>query len=299
MSWDLRTRRAEAGSRAGLGEMAVTLEQWYRQMPVVTRSYLTLSFLTTAGCALELISPFSVYYNSHLIFRKYQLWRLFTNFFFFGSLGMDFVFHMFFLSRYCRLLEEGTFRGRSADFFYMLLFGSALLSLVAPFINIQFLGASLTFMMVYVWGRRNRYVQMSFLGLFSFTAPYLPWVLLIFSCMLGSSPVVDLLGMAAGHVYYFLEDVYPTMTNRRVLKTPALVRYAFGQAAVDGPTGGGERNGGEGGVRGVFFGGRAAGGGNGADGNGNRGGGDGNGGGGDGGGEGNVAIARALGGGGE
>ena len=208
--------------------MAVTLEQWYRQMPVVTRSYLTLSFLTTAGCALELISPFSVYYNSHLIFRKYQLWRLFTNFFFFGSLGMDFVFHMFFLSRYCRLLEEGTFRGRSADFFYMLLFGSALLSSVAPFINIQFLGASLTFMMVYVWGRRNRYVQMSFLGLFSFTAPYLPWVLLIFSCMLGSSPVVDLLGMAAGHVYYFLEDVYPTMTNRRVLKTPALVRYASG-----------------------------------------------------------------------
>jgi hypothetical protein len=137
----------------GSGKMAVTLEQWYRSMPVVTRSYLTLSFLTTAGCALELISPFSVYYNSHLIFRKYQVWRLFTNFFFFGSLGMDFVFHMFFLSRYCRLLEEGTFRGRSADFFYMLLFGSALLSCVAPFINIQFLGASLTFMMVYVWGR--------------------------------------------------------------------------------------------------------------------------------------------------
>ena len=219
MSRDLRTRRAEAGFARGSGEMAVTLEQWYRQMPVVTRSYLTLSFLTTAGCALEPHLAFSVYYNSHLIFRKYQLWRLFTNFFFFGSLGMDFVFHMF-LSRYCRLLGEGTFRGRSADFFYMLLFGSALLSSVAPFINIQFLGASLTFMMVYVWGRRNRYVQMSFLGLFSFTAPYLPWVLLIFSFISGSSPVVDLLGMAAGHVYYFLEDVYPTMTNRRIRRRP-------------------------------------------------------------------------------
>jgi len=293
-----RTRRAEAGSRVGSGKMAVTLEQWYRSMPVVTRSYLTLSFLTTAGCALELISPFSVYYNSHLIFRKYQVWRLFTNFFFFGSLGMDFVFHMFFLSRYCRLLEEGTFRGRSADFFYMLLFGSALLSCVAPFINIQFLGASLTFMMVYVWGRRNRYVQMSFLGLFSFTAPYLPWVLLIFSCMLGSSPVVDLLGMAAGHVYYFLEDVYPTMTNRRVLSTPAVVRYAFGQAAVDGPRGGGEERGGEGGRAGVFYGqrgvaGRAANANGGANGDANGGqGGQGAGG------EGNADIARALGGGG-
>ena len=171
--------------------MPMTLEQWYRQMPVVTRSYLTLSFLTTAGCALELISPFSVYYNSHLIFRKGQLWRLFTNFFFFGSLGMDFVFHMFFLSRYCRLLEEGTFRGRSADFFWMLLFGSALPLGAAPFINIQFLGASLTFMMVYVWGRRNKYVNMSFLGLFAFTAPYLPWVLLAFSAALGFLLAVD------------------------------------------------------------------------------------------------------------
>lgn len=50
---------------------------------------------------------------------------------------------------------------------------------------------------VYVWGRRNPYVQMSFLGLFNFTAPYLPWVLLGFSLMLGSSPVVDLLVSAA------------------------------------------------------------------------------------------------------
>eukprot|EP00475_Leptophrys_vorax_P030823 TRINITY_DN4646_c0_g1_i2.p1 TRINITY_DN4646_c0_g1~~TRINITY_DN4646_c0_g1_i2.p1 ORF type:complete len:185 (+),score=5.70 TRINITY_DN4646_c0_g1_i2:194-748(+) len=156
--------------------MAQTLEDWYKQMPIITRSYLTLSFLTTAGCALEVISPFSVYFNANLIFKKFQLWRLFTNFFFFGSIGIDFVFHMFFLCRYCKLLEETSFRGRTADFFFMLLFGGILLTLVAPFVNIQFLGSSLTFMMVYVWGRRNPNVQMSFLGLFNFTAPYLPWV---------------------------------------------------------------------------------------------------------------------------
>jgi Derlin-2/3 len=43
-----------------------------------------------------------------------------------------------------------------------------------------------------------QYVNLSFLGVFNFTAPYLPWVLLVFSLMLGSSPLVDLLGMAAG-----------------------------------------------------------------------------------------------------
>eukprot|EP00966_Prymnesium_polylepis_P284156 6564454-Prymnesium_polylepis.2 len=30
--------------------------------------------------------------------------------------------------------------------------------------------------MVYVWGRRNEYVRMRFLGLFQFRAPFLPWV---------------------------------------------------------------------------------------------------------------------------
>ncbi|CAI7839034.1 unnamed protein product [Closterium sp. NIES-54] len=204
-----------------------TLEDWYKQMPIITRSYLTLSFLTTAGCALEVISPFSVYFNSNLIFKKFQLWRLFTNFFFFGSIGIDFVFHMFFLCRYCKLLEETSFRGRTADFFFMLLFGGVLLTMVAPFVNIQFLGSSLTFMMVYVWGRRNPNIQMSFLGLFNFTAPYLPWVLLGFSVLLGSSPVVDLLGMAAGHVYYFLVDVYPKISGRQLLKTPGILKVLF------------------------------------------------------------------------
>ena len=33
------------------------------------------------------------------------------------------MFHMFFLVKYCKMLEEGSFRGRSADFLWMLLFG--------------------------------------------------------------------------------------------------------------------------------------------------------------------------------
>lgn len=105
---------------------------------------------------------------------------------------------MFFLTKYSKSLEEDSFRRRSADFFWMLLFGAGLLLLAAPFVNLQFLGSSLTFMLVYVWGRRHQYVQMSMMGLFNFTAPYLPWVLLGFSVLLGNSPVTDLLGMMAG-----------------------------------------------------------------------------------------------------
>jgi Derlin-2/3 len=206
----------------------MALEDWYKQLPPVTRAYTTLAFLTTAACALEIITPFSIYFNARLIFQKGEVWRLLTNFFFFGSLGLDFVFHMFFLVKYAHSLEEGSFRGKSADFLWMLLFGATLLTCAAPFINIQFLGSSLTFMMVYVWGRRNRYVNLSFLGIFNFTAPYLPWVLLAFSVVLRSSPVVDLMGLLAGHAYYFLEDVYPRMfPGRRPLRTPGIIKALF------------------------------------------------------------------------
>ena len=70
------------------------------------------------------------------------------------------------------------------------------MTLVASYINVHFLGSALTFMMVYVWGRRNEEVKMSFLGVFSFNAPYLPWVMLTFSVLIGNAITMDLIGIA-------------------------------------------------------------------------------------------------------
>ncbi|KAM0054401.1 hypothetical protein Hdeb2414_s0006g00194501 [Helianthus debilis subsp. tardiflorus] len=33
--------------------MAQAVEDWYKQMPVITRSYLTAAIVTTIGCSLE------------------------------------------------------------------------------------------------------------------------------------------------------------------------------------------------------------------------------------------------------
>lgn len=66
-------------------------------------------------------------------------------------------------------------------------------------------------------------MRMSFLGLFTFNAPYLPWVILGFGLLLGQSPVFDLLGILIGHIYFYLEDVLPGMIGRRVLVTPTVM----------------------------------------------------------------------------
>ena len=206
----------------------------YREIPVISRLYLTGAFLTTAACAVDIISPFNLYFNWSLVFEGGQVWRLITSYLFFGVFSVDFLFHMYFLVRYSRLLEEGDFRGRTANYVLMLLFGISCISMVAVYTNVHFLGSALTFVMVYVWGRRNEDVKMSFLGFFTFHAPYLPWVMLGFSILLGNSITMDIIGICVGHTYYFLEFVYPVIADirgwrlKRIMEPPNALRWLCG-----------------------------------------------------------------------
>ncbi len=75
---------------------------------------------------LRAVSPLT---RAHSLARtRRQVWRLFTNFFFFGLFTIDFLFHMYFMVRYCRLLEEGSFRGKTADLVFLLVFGGTLMT---------------------------------------------------------------------------------------------------------------------------------------------------------------------------
>ena len=89
-------------------------------------------------------------------------------------------------------------------------------------------------MLVYVWARRNNMVRMNFFGLLTFQAPYLPFVLLGFSLLLGNSVSVDLLGMAVGHTYYYLEDIFPNQPGGfKILKTPQILKVLCDEAPDD------------------------------------------------------------------
>lgn len=212
---------------------------WYHEMPIVTKLYMTASVGTTMACFLEIVSPLTLYYSYELIRNKGQYWRILSSFFFFGTISLDFLFHMYFVVRYCRLLEEGAFRGRIADFIVMIIFGASLMLLstlvVSIFAKIKFLGHPLSFMMVYLWARypENYHIRMSFFGVVTFNAPYLPWVLLLFSLLLGNAVEMDFLGILVGHAYYFLDSVYPRVAAlrgwriKKILVTPSILHYIF------------------------------------------------------------------------
>jgi len=206
------------------------------QIPPITRAYTTACILTTTAVQLDIVTPFQLYFNPALVLKG-QIWRLFTNFMFFGTFGFNFLFNMIFTYRYCRMLEENSFRGRTADFFLMFLFGGVLMAIVALFVQLAFLGQAFTMMLVYVWSRRNPYIRMNFFGLMNFQAPYLPWVLLGFSVIFGNPIIVDAMGIAIGHVYYFLEDVFPNQNGGyRLLKTPAFLKYILEPHNIEDPS---------------------------------------------------------------
>ncbi|TKR64470.1 hypothetical protein L596_024996 [Steinernema carpocapsae] len=202
--------------------------QGYLDMPPVTRAYSTACVAVTLAVQLELISPLQLYFNWNLIVYDLQLWRLMTSFCYFGSFGFSFFFNLMFTHRYCQMLEEGSFRGKTSDFVFMFLFGMAFMIICGIFVSQLFLGQAFTIMLVYVWSRRNPYLRMNFFGVLNFQAPYLPWVILLLSILVGNNAVVDFLGIACGHFYYFLQDVFPRQQNGfKILETPLILKWLF------------------------------------------------------------------------
>lgn len=189
------------------------LETWFWEMPVCTRVWTTATVLTSALVQCQIVTPFQLFYSFRSVFLKNQYWRLLTTFLYFGPLSLDLVFHVFFLTRYARLLEESA--GRSpAQFSWLLLYATTCLIALSPLVSMPFLGHPLSSTLVYIWSRRNPDTRLSFLGLLVFTAPYLPWVLMGFSLVLhGNVPKDELMGVVIGHVWYFFSDVYPPLHN--------------------------------------------------------------------------------------
>jgi len=183
-------------------------EEWYRSLPKVTRGYLTVSFVATLVTQLELLSPVLLYLDFDLVLGKLELWRILTNFCFFGKFSLPFVFSMFFLVRYGKELEEKRFGTRAADFLWCLAICGLMMIGIAYFLGNQpFLASSMLSVIVYLWSREFAEQTLSMFGLFNVQAFYFPWVLCAIRVLMGGSPVPDLIGIFAGHVYYFLEDV--------------------------------------------------------------------------------------------
>lgn len=171
---------------------------------------------------LGLYYPQDIALNYGDVIKRFQVWRLITNFLFIGPYSLTFAFRLLIILRHGVSLERGPFDKRTADYVWMLFSGALSLLVMAaiPFLRTRFMGPSLVFMIVYVWGREFPNDRLNIHGLFELKGFYLPWYMLGIDLILGNPLKPDLLGIGAGHLFYFLTVIYPLATGKNYCKTP-------------------------------------------------------------------------------
>merc|ERR1711871_107955 len=192
---------------------------WWADIPTVARWHFASAAVVTLACNFGMVSPLSValFWENLTSFKP---WVLVTNFMHMGKLGFPFLMHMMFLYQYSKKMEElqGTI-----EYLFMLTFCMLVLVVIGlTLFPSPFMGMSLVMSLIYAWSRTEPTTVVTFMFGLQFQAQYLPWVLTGFALLMGGSPMPDLLGIAAGHVYHFLKNVVPAnYGGTSGLKTPA------------------------------------------------------------------------------
>eukprot|EP01065_Artemidia_motanka_P036326 TRINITY_DN44246_c0_g1_i1.p1 TRINITY_DN44246_c0_g1~~TRINITY_DN44246_c0_g1_i1.p1 ORF type:complete len:217 (+),score=55.12 TRINITY_DN44246_c0_g1_i1:63-713(+) len=204
------------------------LERWFYSTPPVTRAYLSAVCLATTLTTLEVISPHSLYLNWKLV-GEGEVWRVLTNFAYIGEFGVEFAFQAMFLHLDASALEE---HGRTSRFAFVLLTGALVMLAIAWFFRIDFMSHTMTFMITYIWSKRNPDAQIALCGFLVVSAPLLPWVLLIAdACYDSSGAFQNAMGIAIGHVIWYVEDVVPAVLRyphgKDLIPTPAVLEAMF------------------------------------------------------------------------
>jgi len=100
------------------------LNEWFNQMPPVTRYWFAGSVAIPILCRFNLFSPYSMILTTDFL-RQLHLWKPITAVFYYplnGGKGFHYLINLYFLYNYSQRLELGHFSGRTADYLFMLLF---------------------------------------------------------------------------------------------------------------------------------------------------------------------------------
>ncbi|XP_031391322.1 derlin-1-like [Punica granatum] len=204
--------------------------EYYRSLPPVSKTYGMACLMTTGALYLQLYKPWTIALSYELVFKLFQVWRIITHFFFLGPFSFPFAFRLIIIAKYGVSLERGPFDKRAADYLWMLIFGAISLLVIKtatatpiPPLGSPFMGPSLVFMIVYIWGREFPNARINLYGVVSLKGFYLPWAMLALDLIFGDPLMPDILGMVVGHLYYFLTVLHPLSGGKFILKTPLWV----------------------------------------------------------------------------
>mmetsp|Transcript_28318 Transcript_28318/g.56606 ORF Transcript_28318/g.56606 Transcript_28318/m.56606 type:complete len:314 (+) Transcript_28318:53-994(+) len=220
---------------AGVGD-GDSLQDWFKTLPIVTKTFLVSTLLGGAMVTFGMVSPYDMVLDWYSIKNKFHFWRLFTAFVFAGKFSFNFAMHTYVLYENCKRYEANPFNtgggGTSSDFVWMILVSMAVLLLISYYFDMLILSEPILYVIMYNWSRREADRPVGIFG-FKFKAIYLPWVYVGIRLIMGGSITEPLVGIAVGHLYYFLIEVLPLTHGYNVIRTPKfcmdLVSYVEGR----------------------------------------------------------------------
>ncbi|KAH6887864.1 Der1-like family-domain-containing protein [Coprinopsis sp. MPI-PUGE-AT-0042] len=105
-----------------------------KKVPPVTR-FMTLSLLgVTVPVIMNIVPYHRLMYATPLVFKQFQLWRLYTSFFL-GSPGVHLIFQLAALYHNSKNLETGAFASRSSDYAWQVTLAAGAILLTTRPIN--------------------------------------------------------------------------------------------------------------------------------------------------------------------
>ena len=194
---------------------------WFQQIPMVTRVYLCTVFATTLLVTYQMLSPVWLIIDYDSAIFRLHLWRFFTCFCFAGKFSFNFLMYMMMVYQKLMKLEtEAKENKKYADLAVLLAFVIFVIHVITFFLNqAMFLCMEFIFALIYIDCKRNP-EQEVVLYFWKMKNAHLPWAMLLLSVVIGGNVLSDLVGIATGHIYYFIKDLAPVMYGWDILKTP-------------------------------------------------------------------------------
>lgn len=137
-------------------QMIASIGDFWSKTPPMTQVYVASSLLLTVASFLLNKNSWPDFLNLEwgAVLTKFQLWRPFTSFLFFGPLGLNYLLTIHFVWTYMAQLEKLNYK-KPEEFFVMMAFGAValLIGYTLTGLSPKFLGHNLSTFLVYIWAR--------------------------------------------------------------------------------------------------------------------------------------------------
>ena len=232
---------------------------FYFRIPPITRYYLTCVFITATIATYFKQLQIIIYYiflDYELVFKNFQIWRLFTNILFVGGFSTSFLFFLIMIYMRFKEVEQNAIVLRVyAKFIMMLFYLLSFLNIINIFSYRIFgfkpgftLAQQLLLAFIYIDSKREpqKMINLYFLPIKNALYPY---ALIVFNIVSGAGIYDNIIGIIAGNIYYFLTDVLPVQKNLNILKTPKflvdlLEKYYYSRLTYENVNTGNDNQGG-------------------------------------------------------